>query len=590
MCYSGLIYKTCLTQQHLNSLNAFIAEGVVWRYKFPKYFTPDFLIDNQCQSGTKIAVVQILPVLDTAPKIVYYDNCALALMAACKRQVIGVPKPSQHTLNRIKAYMNEVILPELSIILQDFHYSYEVWYNHLTYNQQLEIDAVDELSLHVRYCDIFCKGEKQQCDNKDEPPKNRCISALCAQHKKVMGPVVYSLEQYMKRFKGYCGGMNWTDIGKCIDNWHRTGGYQVVQSDVSGMDRSIVQQLKEIVFNAIYQLVEHAIDHVDINIWRLHAYPTVTRMNAQMFIDGGKQDLGYATISGTVFSGSCDTTLMNTLLTVILNRFTVETVLHISPCDYDLKAKGDDSMVVLDSNISSKEIIDAYSSVYYFAKDVSNPYSQFYLEHGCGLTLKYLHISDDFTDIDFCSTNCFYCVTCQQHRLTRRIDRFIELTPWSNAAINYNDEVRASYKQSLFDSNLTWMRGLPIFTELNNHLFTGNYKNYSLAGKQKKILPLTDTDKSWYNEFFKHESSYDDILRRFGKNEFYSMINQTGNIQHCCAASYLHWLDEKLNLDICDLTMIHDDIVNADDEYSSPTLTEGLNYYHAQRRAKQSVN
>ncbi len=583
MHYDRKIYKTCLTTQHIDSLNGFTAETVVWKYKFPQYFTHKFVIDHQCQPEKKIAVVQIMPTLNTSPKIVYYENCPLVLMAACKRQLISVPPPDDLFLDQLDNYMTTTILPELTVILDGFHYSYEVWYNHLTYAQQLEIDAVDDLDLNKRTCDIFCKGEKQQMDG-NNMPKNRCISALNAQHKKTMGPVVYALEQYMKSFKGYCGGMNWVELAKCIDDWYKTNKYQVIQSDVSGMDRSVTQRLKEIIHHNIYQLVDNDIHHVSRETWQMHAYPVVTRMNATHYEQGNVVNFGYSTIEGTVFSGSCDTTLMNTLITVILNRYVVERVLGIHPCDYDLKAKGDDSVVVIDKGIGTDTITRAYSQVYYFSKNIKFDYAPFYLRHGCGLALKFLHISQDFDDIDFCSTNCFYCHTCRKHRITRRIDRFVELTPWSNAAINYGESIRAAYKQSLFDSNLTWMRGLPIFTELNNYLYTNNYTKYDLSGKPKRTIPLNDYDQAWYNKMFKPTN--DAILRLFGKNEYYSMVVQSGDIQACCAESYVKWLNVKLNLEHSDVLTIINDIQTNYSQYLSPTLTEALSYYHRQREAK----
>jgi len=550
------------------------------------YFSKQYIDAYCCVDNKHIAVVQILPVLDTSPRIIYYDHCFLCLVAACKRQCIGAPPPSPTIIAELRAFMINVILPELRIIFQDFHYSYEVWYNHLTRTQQLEIDRLIDQNINYRGCCIFCKGEKQQDDI--EPPKNRCISALCAQHKKVMGAVIYAMEQYIKKFKGYCGGKNWSELGDMITNWSHDA-YKILQCDVSGMDRSVSMELKDLIFHSIYKIVEPYVDHVEFETWVKHAYPIKTTMNASLFVDKQSVDYGNADIIGTVFSGSCDTTFMNTLTTVIINRFVCEVKLNLSSDQYDLACKGDDSIVVVPNTLCNNTIVDAYATTYYFAKQVKSPFSPFYYEHGCGMTLKYLSISNNYDDIDFCSTNTFYCKKCAKYRLTRKIDRFIELTPWSSSMIALSEKTRDAYKQNLYLSNLKWMNGLPIFSQINNFLRTDCYTKYDLSGKPKKKLILNKIDQLWFDEMFGDNHTKFDLLRKFGKDEYYSKLNETGDIQPCCADSYRSWLEEKLNINDSQIIAICEQIADykGDSNYSCPLLSDALYYYN---NYKSSLN
>jgi hypothetical protein len=579
--YNGLVMKSCLTAQHLSGINGFLAHGVKWNYKFPPFITREFFEAQKCVSNNHVAVVQIMPVLATAPRILFYDSCFMGLVAACKRHVIRVPDGSDTVLDNIENYMFRIILPELRILLKDFHYSLDVYYNHLTSSQQLEFDRLDLTTLGKRNCCVFCKGEKQQQAN--EPPKNRCISAMCAQHKYVMGAVVYALEQYMKKFKGYGGGLNWIQTGECYDRWAKND-YTVIQSDVSGMDRSVKMRLKNIIFDNIYKLIEDKVQHVDRALWDLHAYPILTTMIAKSFVDKSIVDLGSATVEGTVFSGSCDTTLMNTLVTVIIQRYTLDT--YLSNYDYDLKGKGDDSVVVVFGKPDTIDIRNAYARVYYFTDQIKSPYMASYFKHGCGMTLKFLQISDSIDDIDFCSTNCFFCKNCNKYRVTRKIDRFIELSPWSSAVVNLPNTVRLAYYQNLYDSNNKWMKGLPIFTQLNNYLRTGVTLNYTLSGRQKKILPLNEIDALWYQKFFSNEPS-ESILSKFGKSDLYSMLNQTGDIQPCCGESYYDWLFEKLNLNRVEVDIICRQLeIIENDRYDCPLLTDALQYFESYKALK----
>jgi hypothetical protein len=538
--------------------------------------TLEYVNQLTCQLENKIAVVQILPVLDTSPKIVYYDNCELTLKAACRRQCTGVPEPNPTKLQQLRTYVNGVIVPELNDIFANFHYSVEVWYNHLTAIQQDEIDAIDDDSLFVRHCSIFCKGEKQQ--DAVDPPKNRCISALNANHKKVMGPVVYAAEQYIKQFKGYCGGCNWDDLGDIYKSWDLKD-YKIIQSDISGMDRSVKMELKDIIFHTLYNILTPFIHHVPNEIWLLHAFPIRTNMLSKMFDKNELIDFGSATIEGTVFSGSCDTTFMNTLTTVILQRFVMEVEMGLDTGDYDLLGKGDDSAVGITKNINNADIIAAYARCYYFTPDLTNNLVNQYRQHGFGMTLKFLQISEHLDDIDFCSTNCFYCTTCNKYRVTRRLDRFIELTPWSSVVIPMTNKHRLAYKQNLYTANLAWMRGLPIFSQLNDYLKTDVVCNYSLAGRQRKQLRVCPFDEEWARVLFVNKHS-DNVITKFGKNDYYSMITQVGSILSCCAKDYYKWLEDKYGLPSFMVDIICKQISDtSDSRYNCPLLTDAIQHY-----------
>jgi len=213
--YKGVVYKSCLSIDHTKGLCGLLNARCEWKIKLPRYPTTRDIQQIICDKSDAPAVVQIAPVLKAAPKIVYYDNCMPNLYAAVKRQCTAVCLPDPDMMKQFHTYMLDVILPEWVELLENFHYSYEVWYNHLTRSQQMEIDDIDHDYITSRLVKMFCKAEKQMMDGA-ELPKNRAISALCAEHKYVLGPLIYALEQYFKKWAGYAGGCNWEQLGKKI--------------------------------------------------------------------------------------------------------------------------------------------------------------------------------------------------------------------------------------------------------------------------------------------------------------------------------------------------------------------------------------
>lgn len=195
------INKSCLTMSHLAGLNGMTSLNTTWRFRAPQYPTAVYVNSIQCKSlNDKVAITQIIPKFYNAPEIIYYDSCLANLYAALKRQFTATPQPNAVFLQKFEKWFLSVIMPEIKMLLSDFHYSYDVWYNHLTANQQRAMDDLskDRNTLLDIYAVIFCKAEKQMMEA-GAYPKNRAISAMCDAHKYVMGPVVYALEQYFKK-------------------------------------------------------------------------------------------------------------------------------------------------------------------------------------------------------------------------------------------------------------------------------------------------------------------------------------------------------------------------------------------------------
>jgi hypothetical protein len=194
------VYKSCLDKMHLKSLSAYISNDVTWKSQFPTIPTIGYIESIQCNEH-KIALKQIAPINDNACDLVYYENCLANLYAAFKRQCAQTINSDPNIMYQYRLFVDNVMLPELHELYAEFNYSFSVWYNHLTAEQQKEIKPLLELDddqLMHRVVKIFCKAEKQ-VNEKGDVAKNRCISALNSINKYVMGPAVYALEQYTKK-------------------------------------------------------------------------------------------------------------------------------------------------------------------------------------------------------------------------------------------------------------------------------------------------------------------------------------------------------------------------------------------------------
>lgn len=550
--------------------------------QLPPYLNVERYRSLICPTDNSVGLIQIGPTFRSAPRLSFYHNCPLCLFAALKRQCICSPPPDPVALQRLQLYIKRVIEPEIIELLKDFEYYYNTWYNHLTANQQDEVEPCHYMTdneLFTRFVKNFCKGEKQLNDS-PIPPKNRCICAFCVTHKFVTGPVVYSLEQYFKKFKGYGGGKNWQETAELFNQW-RELDYKPIQSDMSGLDRSVSVELKRLIFHLVYKEIRHKIHHVTPEIFDRHVFTDTTSVFTGYFTKDGYVDMGRVAITGTVFSGSMDTTLMNTLLTTIVNRFVMEELLGLSIDEYDLTNKGDDNVTAVPSTFNHDKIVTAYKSVFLFSNQLKNYYAPLYIRHGFGLTLKFCSISFDLCDIDYCSTNTFYCEQCSSHRITRKLDRFIYLTPWSNSALNLSPNQQLAYMQNLHDSNNKWMKNLPIFRALNARFATGVYTKYTLVGKVKKTLELTDIERSWYQRLFKTSRNIRivKLQQQFGNNDAYSMVDRETTLFDCCNNNYYKWLQNKLGLMREEVDVIENSILTSDMTYESPVLEAAFDFH-----------
>lgn len=324
-----------------------------------------------------------------------------------------------------------------------------------------------------------------------------------------------------------------------------------MQLDGSGYDRTQHTVIKRIVDQQIYAMVAPYVQHVPIDLFTKFAFAEKRKVNCN-YNEGAPirsvKKCGGFIQDGAVFSGSCDTTLMNTIRMAIYNRFVNEHLLGFSyGFQYEVVAKGDDTAAVYLESIPRAKIEAAYKKVFVMG---GKPEEWLDMHHGLGQVAKYFKWSD-IEGIDFCSTETIYCPRSSTYKIIRQMPRFFNLTGFStkvNKFIqSYKEDGVMIYLESLYQSNLKWMHNIPIFRAYNYLLHrdcTGlQYK--TKQGKTKMIL---------YNK----QSLLDDDEPI--EMDSYKYVDRT-SYKHINECDYYDYFMRKYNLGPAEIASIEQDIL-----------------------------
>lgn len=400
-----------------------------------------------CAHPGRCNLRQILPTGVNDKPVLCYNSCLRTLFAASKRQLKRVFPPEKHELEKFTKWTKKIFETEISPLLDNFDYSYSEWYNHLPASKQKLMKEVHMMhKAGVPFPEIvaytmFCKQEIQF-----EGGKNRAICGISDAVQYVIGPVCWALEKIACKIKGYCGGASFEDLERNFHVYAKKYGFEyVLQGDGSGFDLSQHSELKEI-DRLIYTKVSDSVWHVPRELFLRYANTEYKQFSSKYYQDKKAKTMMKAIIKGTVFSGSSDTTLMNTIRQALYVRYTMERAGLEWDKDFIVKAKGDDFMVFTHYN-------DLPYEKYFY--DVWSPKEKTPLEtkydcYGLGIILKFLNVGH-FDSIDFCSTVAI--PTEYQHwKLARMPHRMNPLAHFTRRGLNYNNAHLAQYYDDLATS------------------------------------------------------------------------------------------------------------------------------------------
>jgi hypothetical protein len=542
-----------------------LASTADWHLDVPFDLSLNEYLELKCDRIADPGLKLIAPVIKQMPEVLIYHACAGNVFTASKRDCLGVTEPVQDEVDKFLDWYHTVIFPqEIEPLLQNFEYSYEMWYNHLSYAQQQRIDACDKNHLDKRNYTNFCKKEKQIIEG-DKYPKNRCICGPNEEYKFVVGPVIHRLEQIFKQhFKGYTSGLNWTRKEQILNQCRNNDRRFVIEGDGSGFDRTQYLCLKEVEFTIYRWLVEHGkIHHVDPEIFLKQSTQGTVKIQVKYVEKLGPkgiiQKLGFYNKTGCTQSGNMDTTFANTLRQCMYNRYTIEYHAGIHKSTYDLQTAGDDFTVELPTCVERQRVLEAYAKVFTTNKTG---------KHGLGQVMKFMKFTD-LDGIDFCSTETYY-EPGQGYKIIRQIPRFLTLTCWSQTALGMTPTEQRQYMLDLYEANKLWIGDLPILSQYNelfrvfaNRIPVGNTK--IKQGKKKRILSASPYMQQLYadcDNFSQYEAKFgtDDayamhvrISEKSGQHTgFYDMLSDRYGltrveVDHICEKLVEH---QKLDIDI----------------------------------------
>lgn len=416
--------------------------------------------DISCTCQDKPRYLQLFQSTAADRDSIVYNDCKRTLFAAAKRQIKSAPVPDLLVLRDFLGFAKQTIDRLIGDDLKSFGYSYNQWYNHLTYAKQKRMDVihefihgVDPLKDHyvsVEHTDpkmfhyeAICKVEVQGTDGKP-----RMVCSIPDLIKYVMGPICWKLEElFALKIPTYCGGQNLGQMQSKINHLIDEGFCVIAEGDGSAFDNTQDVLLKE-VDRYIYNLIADRIHHVPKDLFLYVANAFYKVMDVVMTQGKKKIVLMTYAVLGTVFSGDCDTTLMNTLRMGLYNWYTNHRAGLVLGQDFYCFSKGDDFTVMYKRLVNTKLVREWYTTRLWLGKPKPNGPSYDGCDErvfGLGQILKFIDFGPPNT-IKFCSLRAWYTNHHTQHiYLTRDPAKFTTLAKYSRKALHLSDNALAEY-------------------------------------------------------------------------------------------------------------------------------------------------
>lgn len=418
----------------------------------PEWFNQITVDDIKCNCPHRDKFEQLFDKEDNECKTMCWTACKHTTFAAAKRQMKAAPTPDPAVADDFVEYSKHIIDKEMGEELRHFGYSVNDWMNHLTSIKQKALQHVinyykgditnippKELSniIKMHYTGIL-KEELQALDGKP-----RMVCSVPQRVKYIMGPITWQLEEIAQNnFKGYCGGKNLDQMADMINTYLAQGFTKVVEGDGSAFDNTQDVSLKA-VDRYMYQQIADKIYHVPKKDFIKVSQALYKTMDIEYIENGKKKSLLRYKILGTVFSGDCDTTLMNTIRMALYNRYVNDKAGLVYGQDYICFSKGDDFTLMYKPYVTNEFITQAYYRFFLDKNpDPSQPDASIY---GLGQVLKFLEFGGADI-IKFCSLNSWYTDTTETKiYLTRDIKKFLNISKYSRKTKSYNIPQKIQY-------------------------------------------------------------------------------------------------------------------------------------------------
>lgn len=500
---------------------------------------------------------QILPNLMKDRKVIAYGKCARTSICALYRQITATVRPSREYLNAIEL-VSQDILREIDNMTKNMLGSLAVFYNTLTYKQQIQIDqAMDSNygnNLEAR------SGIFPKCEVQFEGDKTRCVSDMSKYNFYVTGPIIKDAETYFREsLPGYSVGSSWKEKAIKMQEFEELS-LQYVSCDISGFDRSMDIELKRITHHAVYRILKqnsplYTHDNILFEAHCLTDWLTYV-LDERHFVELGFKDKNDFRVRmlGQVQSGKSCTAALNTIALIFILTFINIILLGLKKEQFRLSVSGDDNVNGIPHSIPKERIVEAYRKVFVPSFFYENNFIYPGMRYGCGMQIKELVIGDIRT-VKSCSTHYTSCSHCKKITLYRDLEKFVRKISFKTATNINNLKRLNAYKHQIYLANKSWISGLPLFTEINELLRTDVLDIIPLTGETRKKKDMTQMEEDYLNERFKERIEREDFLKRVlqDKNSIYTSLNENQDISDCCRVEFLN--DLKIKYGITEYTL-----------------------------------
>jgi hypothetical protein len=432
--------------------------------------------DITCTCDSKSRYLQLFNSNEVERDSILYNNCKRTIFAAAKRQLKSAPTPSVKVLEDFINWSKQTIDVLIGDDLSNFGYSFNQWINHLPKHKQDRMFKIKEFisgndPLLEHYIDIehtdpsmfhyqaICKVEVQSIDGKP-----RMVCAIPDLIKYIMGPVCWKLEElFAQKIPTYCGGQNLTQMQDKINHYIDDGFVIVAEGDGSAFDNTQDVMLKEL-DRYIYKKILDKVHHVPKELFQYVSQSMYKTMDVILNVNKTRKTLMSYSVLGTVFSGDCDTTLMNTLRMGFYNWYTNYKMGLELNRDFICFSKGDDFTVMYKRHVDIDEVQKNYYK--YWLEKPKGDFDE--RNYGLGQILKFIEFGYP-NSIKFCSLRAWYTDINTMHIfLTRNPDKFLTLAKYSRKALHLKADQLSEYYNDQAIALSSAYKGINYFDTMAN--------------------------------------------------------------------------------------------------------------------------
>lgn len=454
--------------------------------------------DITCTCNDKDRYLQLFNNTAVERDSILYNNCKRTIFAAAKRQMKSAPVPDIRVVRDFINWSKQTIDALIGDDLDNFGYSFSQWFNHLTLAKQKRMLKIKEFisgedPLQEHYIDIphtdprmfhyeaICKVEVQSIDGKP-----RMVCAIPDLIKYIMGPICWKMEElFSEKVPTYCGGQNLTQMQDKINHYIDDGFCVAVEGDGSAFDNTQDVMLKEL-DRYIYRRVMDKVYHVPKELFQYVSQSMYKTMDVMLADNKRRRVLMSYSVLGTVFSGDCDTTLMNTLRMGFYNWYTNHKLGLQLNRDFICFSKGDDFTVMYKNYVDIDKVKRGYSE-YWLGKPDGDFDERI---HGLGQILKFIEHGPPCT-IKFCSLRAWYSDLDKMHIfLTRDPSKFLTLAKYSRKALHLPADRLCEYYYDQAVALLSNYKGITYFEDMAKM-----YLKYSEIMREQYHIPLNFNNK-----------------------------------------------------------------------------------------------